>query len=135
MKKRVIDREEALTLMEKAVIERGENWVYPKAVLSGTCAYFMPSWASAETVEASGLRQDSPACLVGLALSYVGLTKEIIGNHNESGVDGVMVAVDDTDDIDWTLSEDAKIVFEAAQHLQDNEATWGDTLNAVREIS
>ena len=131
--KRVIDQEEALALMEKAVLERGEKWCYPH-LLVGECAYFMDDEETFDSVFVNyGLKPNGPSCLVGLALSYVGLTKEIISYHNTEGVTSINDAIEGNDDIDWVLGADAIKVFYKAQEYQDDGAKWGDVLRIVKE--
>ncbi len=134
-KKRVIDREEALTLMEKAVIDRGEDWRYPAAMMSGVCMYFADAEVDAEVTHTYGIASNGPACLVGLALSYVGLTKEIVDYRNDQGVITLRALAVESDDLDWELSSGAISVFSAAQYLQDQGARWGDALDSARGAS
>lgn len=135
MKKRMIDRDEAISLMEKAVIERGEDWRYPRETMGMKCVYFMPSHVEDELVERTGLQKGGPACLVGMALSFVGLTEEIVGYSNDESVLCVSNCAAESDEVDWVLSGGAITVFNAAQKVQDRGGEWGAALKVAKEIS
>ena len=62
----------AVELVTASVKDRGEDYVYPPAVLGDTCSYF---------------KDGIPSCLVGDALSRTGLTHEDIDDYlNEESV-------------------------------------------------
>lgn len=106
---------DALRYLEKAVAEKGEDYVYPS--YQEGCEYF-------ESVYGSNTGQ--PSCIVGHVLSYNGVTREDLGGGlNSSGVltlnsqhpNGVLDVDDATEDL---------LVF--AQRFQDNGMPWGQAV-------
>lgn len=97
-----VDVPEAIALLERAVKERGEDYVYPDAERSayGECQYFIGR---------------APGCLIGLVMTYVGADAE---DANEG--EGVSSQ-------NWpvNLTPGAISVFSLAQEVQDQGGTWG----------
>ena len=141
-----IDWSDALTLIEKAVEERGTEWVYPD---TGECRYmYDPYNYEAEfddslenptkLVEAFG-EVKQPACLVGLALfSFDPRFEGPLWANNDNSVDGWMgidadytVRLDDDDEV--VVTQEAIKVLQAAQSAQDTGSSWGIALERARK--
>jgi len=113
----MIDVKETIALLERAVAERGEDYIYPVGKDSpwrddfGQCLY-----RNSLTGE--------PACIVGLVASYVD------PNVHLNEFDSVN-ALSQT----WmrkNLTDDAIYALRVAQTEQDAGFTWGDALRAVK---
>ena len=179
MSKRQIDRQEALHLLEKSVIDRGHNWIYPEQIGEDKllCEYFIPPnyiqkqidetrsnlrfWreqrqnkytdeqiedlaqAVGEAVRADleqhGLQQNGPACLVGQALSYVGLNYDLaqVEHLNDGSVDSLANSLNQnsvvSETLDWSLDGSALDVLRIAQFCNDRHVPWGAALEISKE--
>lgn len=112
--------EQAVRLLERAVAERGKDYVYraeerkeaeardgdPAAI---ACSYAEPD--------------GSPSCMVGLALSYVGANPVIMEDIGGWAM-GVLP--------DLGVALGTARVFQEAQSAQDMGKTWGVALEAAR---
>lgn len=124
-----LDLDEAVALTKRAIAEKGEDYVYPKAE-AGWCTNF-----DSDT--------SAPSCIVGHILAYKGMTyaqmlgREVAVNdealpinrvdYNSSGIcalvgDGLVQADNKTEQF---LSE--------LQQLQDNGTSWGNSLRSALE--
>jgi hypothetical protein len=104
-----INYEEARALLEKAIADKGEDWVYPD--WTSNCVYFY----------ADG----TPACIIGHALSYAGVTLQELGSGNEIDVDALARSYG------WVaMDEDAIKLFEVVQEEQDRGKPWGEAYQA-----
>lgn len=179
MSKRAIGREEALHLLEKSVIDRGQDWIYPDHIANESllCQYFIPpnyiqqqidearevlrfrrfqkentytdeqiedlALAAGEAVrkelEESGLQQNGPACLVGQALSYVGLNYDMaeVEALNEAAVESLAISVNNnsilSNTLDWWMTVAALDVMRVAQVCNDRHVPWGVALKIASE--
>lgn len=112
----------ALELLERAVQERGEDFVYSKIpnprageddfLNDALCLYF---------------HGGAPSCIVGLALSYEGATQHDFEPYENMGAS----CIDEIDGLELTFN--ARRVFDEAQSKQDAGFTWGDAIDAARE--
>lgn len=120
---RTIDTTEAVALLNRAVEEKGKDFIYEDE--DGTlsqCAYFHGS---------------EPGCIVGHVMSYVGVKPEHLVHEEENFNRGATI---DSLDLARALSENAGVEFthEAkwamlqAQCHQDRGAIWGDALAAAQ---
>jgi hypothetical protein len=109
-----ISAELATELLERAVNQRGADFVYSKDGSSGPeggCYYFM---------------EGEPSCIIGTILSYLGIKPSQVqeGSNAESQVRSLFP---DTSDV----------VLEAlneAQTKQDRGDTWGEALDAFSAV-
>lgn len=108
--------DEAKSLIQRAIDEKGADYVYPEA-WSINCRYFNGD--------------GSPSCIVGHVLHYAGVDgNDWYGtDNNESNVhnlaeDGVLALADAT-----------RILLGVAQARQDHGATWDEAMDeALREV-
>ena len=109
-----ITRENFTAALERAVAERGEDFVYPEAWMtnSNACQY--------------SLKDGTPACIIGLALSYI--DPGIVPGSGEFGSsDAVM---EDLGVEDGPLI----IAARAAQIEQDRGYPWGQVFVVYKQI-
>lgn len=99
----IITYEMAKDLLQRAVEERGEDYVYPRASSPGGCVYF----------EDDG----TPSCIVGHVLAYLGYTKDDIEDFNDQSVGAVSDAAPMDFQARWLLRD--------AQIRQDQGTPWG----------
>lgn len=106
--------DETLALLDKAVDERGLDYKYPDAGKKNTewrDEYGQCLYRNQNTGE--------PACIVGLALSYVGLTHLLEEGASVTGLSAMLEAYFDRDSID---------ALKIAQSNQDLNTCWGDSV-------
>lgn len=98
-------------LLQRAVDERGEDFIYPEEWKTerGQCQYAV---------------NGEPACIVGLALSYAGVDVESLPNDPVDELVGDDFIVDDQRT--WDL-------LAHAQLSQDDGWSWGKSLAHARE--
>ena len=139
----VVDAPEVLALMEKAVAERGEDWVYPA---QGDCRYqYDPydyddeTWAGPEEKAMVAYFGDvkAPACLVGKVLFDLNpeFLEQIVRNgdngesvealHLESG----WVIGDET----FLFTADAIHALQVGQSAQDTGVPWGESVDRAKK--
>jgi hypothetical protein len=113
-----IDALRAVELLEKAVAERGEEWVYQRVhdplydfCGDGVCLY---------------VNEGQPSCLVGMALVLHGVPVQRLEEINRVGAGALH------DHFAEVVAASAAEVFREAQTAQDSGATWGDALSAAR---
>lgn len=115
-----VDYDTALTLLEKAVADMGGEYVYPK---SGTddpqvdCAYF-------------DAMTGQPDCILGHALSYLGIGFSDVENFNEGHAISVLV-----NNGVVNLDDKAERLWQTAQSVQDKGATWESALAQARVVA
>lgn len=123
----VIDAARAVELLEKAVAERGEQYVYAKVFDASAPEWSVPHGYVCVYVDPA---DGQPSCMVGLALSLAGVTTEELLNVNDTSaasLPGERLSVE--------VSPAAATVFENAQQMQDMGATWGNALAAARRTA
>lgn len=108
--------QQALELLEKAVATRGEDYVYPKR----------PSINNDPTPTCLYAYQGKPDCLIGVALSIAGWTIEELVALEDHGVRYAPALA-------ANVSDAARLVFQAAQNVQDGGSTWGAALDNARD--
>lgn len=109
-----INRKLALELLDRAVKEKGEEYIVPH------CVYFAD--------------QGSPACIVGHALSYVGVESDnflgSMGNHE-------IITDLSADFLGVELTPKAYKVFARAQEIQDGREkenpSWGNAVKVTHK--
>lgn len=136
-----IDRNKAIELLEKALEEKGPDYVYER--IDGGCVY---------------VSNGQPSCIVGHALAYAGVPIETISTFDEAGkgdgpyswVDGSSIndlavhneyayeevvqehekTVLEANDIE--LDDEAITVFKVAQTNQDYLTSWGESVERAK---
>jgi hypothetical protein len=108
-----IDAEEALALLERAVAEKGENYIDPNSETTG-CIYF-------------DYQSHQPCCIVGHLLHYKGVGYDDLGHS--LNMDGPVVGVNEHISIFTDL---AQLILVSAQLAQDRGDTWGEALEKAR---
>ncbi len=111
-----LDYDDVIVLLEKAVGEKGESYVYPRAQYGG-CVNF---------------RYDEPACIVGHVLSYLGFGPVVDGPNGfrrSIRAGAVRNVIDETGLVTTYYAERALI---RAQEVQDSGLSWGEALEAAR---
>ena len=109
-----ITRENFTAAMERAVTERGEDFVYPE------------EWRTADGLGACkySLGDGTPACIIGLALWYI--DPGLVPDSSEfGGANAVLSELGVEDPI-------LEVAARAAQINQDSRRTWGDALAAYK---
>lgn len=116
----MIDRQQALDLLEQVVDEGGRDFVYPQDE-NGNCQY---------------VRDGAPSCLVGKALFKAGVKMEDLIRLDEGTADtnGPVAACAMDDVIPGVADYEALYVFNQAQQTQDLGDTWGSALDAARKV-
>lgn len=99
----MIEYEQALELLNRAVAEKGEDFI----ITDGVCQYFYPD---------SG----TPCCIVGHAISYLGYTFDDVRGFNQEAD----VAVLDSE-LGLGLTSQAHDLWRNAQISQDQGRSWG----------
>lgn len=129
MTKKIVSLNLAEELLERAVAEKGEDYVYP-------------NWQYGCSYEGNG----APGCIVGHVLSYLGLTPEQLNQLDHPGlhftdVNGDRMSDNSTvDDIATLLSEEfdidltrpAQLFLNHAQTEQDGGAPWSVALEEAK---
>lgn len=129
---RTITRDDALTMLRRAVDDRGETYVYPGAAEPGAagCRYF-----SDETTEGKfGATADNPhppACIVGHVLDQIGVTyddledvtDERLVTPNTWGATNLLKRLDGL-----TVEPQAMRLLMDVQDYQDSGIAWGDAV-------
>lgn len=117
----------AVELLERAVAERGVDYVYPEDEKAQydphreqQCSYYVGN--------NGGFR---PSCIIGMVIDYLGLREQFLanrglyeGNPGTNVLSALGVAFDKT-----TLS-----LLGEAQTQQDNGATWGDAVERATAV-
>lgn len=109
----VITGERALELLRQVVAEVGETFVYRRPAGHDACVY---------------VHSGAAACLVGHALLAAGARLEDLKQLRDCSID----AVSRVGRL-W-LEWDAAVVFNTAQLLQDEGASWGAALQAASDV-
>lgn len=116
---RTVDVDEALELLQRAVDEKGENFVYQRSPKAGGCLY---------------VHDDVPGCIVGHVLHYLGVPLDAM-----STVEGKWI---NQADVTWlligcgiSLTYKALRILIEAQFIQDGGRPWGDALAAARRVA
>jgi len=112
--------DEAVSLLERAVAEKGADYVYPRAHRLAGCVYF-----EEET--------KAPSCIVGHVLAYKGVDPEpFIEDVNLNG-DTVDSLLSDDEDPGFVNTDGrTKSLLSWVQHIQDNGKPWGDAVYRAR---
>jgi hypothetical protein len=120
----MITKDKAVELIERAVTERGADYVDPGSLGGFGCKY---------------LDGDVPGCIVGTALGLAGATTEQLGamdRHGGGGYYSSMSYLIDSGNLSTLpveTTEAAAEVFLAAQQQQDSGTTWGEALEVARK--
>lgn len=114
----IIDKPKAIELLERAVAEKGADYVDPGSQFGrGGCRY---------------VRDDACGCIVGHAYFYAGATidelKEMDANPDDPGVDSLAWA----EELPIETADEAVRAFSVAQVAQDRGKTWGEALEAAK---
>ncbi|MGW3992207.1 hypothetical protein ACWEF6_01845 [Amycolatopsis sp. NPDC004772] len=116
----IIDKPKAIELLERAVAEKGADYVDPGSQWGkGGCRY---------------VREDACGCIVGHAYFYAGATLEQLkGMDNHPDDPGVAtLAYDELLPVETT--PDAVSAFEVAQRSQDRGESWGTALEKAKAV-
>lgn len=114
---RVIEVPEALELLERAVQEKGADYIDPSAVKANGCEYATDD----------GL----PSCIVGHVFYYLGVDPSKVNNGSVRVVidnGGIVALSGEYIDDSPTFSYGAVSVLQEAQIVQDTKGTWGAAL-------
>lgn len=103
----VLTYDEAVDLLNRAVAEKGPDYVYPRSLSDGLCVYFEGS---------------APSCIVGHLLAYKGIDAEQVAVQNENGFDTLIG--DDVIGVD----RKTECLLNVAQASQDSQMPWGDAV-------
>lgn len=114
----IIDKAKAIELLERAVAEKGADYVDPAALAPGGCVYTI---------------NGHPACIVGYAYFYAGATLGQLSRLNAFGsIDGVLAS-----DVELPIDTEIEAInaFAAAQEEQDSGWSWGVALEAAKAVA
>jgi hypothetical protein len=146
----LIDVPKALELIEAAVKERGEDWVYPD---TGQCRYIYnpEDYDQHFGDEEYELSQDelamvayfgeeqAPACLVGLVMHTLDERfDQVMLIQNDNSVDGWMgdgPYVQTFESVEYEFSHDTIRLLAAAQSAQDSGNPWGEALSRAHSAA
>lgn len=112
VERRVVDRAEAIALLERVVAERGADFMYKEQ----HCRY-----------QYNGV----PSCAVGLALSYLGVTVEQLMGLDYAGENTTFKSVHTLID-GFEFTPAAVAVLARFQFSQDHRAPYGGCLRDVK---
>lgn len=120
-----IDTAEALALLERAVAEKGEDYIYPQlAKVAGKFIYGPDDYHSDNGVCVYQTRYTrQPACIVGHALHYRGLLQNVVDAGRNEGCGPHILA-----DKLGLFTGDAADFLSEVQGAQDGGKTWGAAL-------
>jgi hypothetical protein len=116
VKMETLTYDEVVELLERAVAERGEDYVYPKEdmcpefALNSVCQYFVGS---------------RPSCIIGQVLAYKGITAEQVTEFEGRGGPAVVQRFFDIDD-------STQVLIYEVQSRQDDGLPWGEALANAR---
>lgn len=102
--------DEVLALLEEVVAEYGEDYVYPGHNTTGGCVY---------------TKDGAPSCLVGHALTRLGVPVDFLSEHNDFAVSNIQRL---------TMDEEVLDMLQTAQETQDIGCTWGHALEDARLV-
>lgn len=116
-----IDYDTALNLLQRAVNEKGEDYVYKRKEPFGSCMYFDEN--------------KQPDCIIGHVLSYLGITYDNLSTATLKGEDVNITAVNTLmyHKVIATDSVKTKTLLKKAQIYQDEGSTWGTALELAIE--
>lgn len=131
---RTITRDDALSLLRNAVEDRGADYVYPGTAetlgADVTCRYFADEGVGADDFGQTAENPNPPACIVGHALSQLGVTyadvmatRVVHGETNTASARLLLRALPGLD-----VTPEAEQLFVSAQDSQDGGYTWGDAV-------
>jgi hypothetical protein len=107
-----ISYDEALELLDRAVAERGEDYVY-----DGACEYFQCD------------ADNQPGCIVGHVLAYKGMDPELL---DKLGLNSTKLAyVADKSEV-LKLDIKTKVLLDEVQNRQDTGIPWGKAVSTSR---
>lgn len=106
--------ESALKGLERAVQEKGADYHDPASEKLLSFVYFVG---------------DEPSCIVGHVLHYHGYTSDDIGDDNREAISILAGGK-----FRGLIDDGAGDLLERAQNVQDNCRTWGEALDAAREV-
>src|SRR5215207_3245486 len=106
--------DQTIELLQRAVAEKGDGYVYPGADGYDT---FSCRYADYLTV--------APSCLIGHVLDYLGLLSEAAEGHSANRMEVVHNQ----------FTPGSALVLRAAQILQDKGHAWGEALIAAKETA
>lgn len=135
-----ITKKKAIALMERAVKERGADWTFPINASPRGCFYVLDNDVMEECEgnafddddpDLHGLHAGDPACLVGLALSYLG-NKTIMRDLRIANFENVSTVAERLDEDGIVLTDKAKWALGVAQQCQDVGDSWGTALEEAK---
>ena len=129
----MLTRSETIDLLNRAVQERGADWIYPKDALHGQCLYYVPRPDDMydETVGFTDLNPGDPACIVGLVFSYIGVDYDEIDSLMCNTTDVFNTHCDVSQSRSEALFDHGSLeLLATVQKAQDEGVPWGV---AVRE--
>lgn len=108
----VLTYTEAVALLDRAVAERGEDYVYPEEerTAMGDCRYFFDG---------------HPSCIIGHVLAYKGIGAEQIKDYEGKYVGAVISKF-------FVPAIDVALLFTEAQSMQDNGHSWGQAVSEAK---
>ena len=125
MKKPInLDFDTALELVNRAIEERGEGYVY-EPVKDAGCLYVHrePVWDAA-LGDFGDNDKLTPGCLIGTALHLAGVPLRMLATYEEMGADSVVASLVEQGEI-GSATEEARSFLDNAQAYQDRGKSWG----------
>lgn len=117
----IIDKAKAIELLERAVAEKGADYVDPQA--KNVCAY----------VNDDGV---TPSCIIGHAYFYAGATIAQLDEMDRQGsIEGIVEHAGGEGVLPVETTPEAIAAFMAAQDRQDAGNTWGCALQAAKAVA
>lgn len=110
---RTLDLGEAVVLLEKAIADKGADFVYsPEGTSANSangCVYF---------------KGGAPSCIVGHVISYMGL-------EYDASIEGTMASTA-LENLGVELDVQTRLLLNKVQDAQDIGTPWGEALNEAR---
>ena len=108
--------------LDACVAERGEDYVYPEAgKVDGICQYW---WEGPSDEDEDGKSlPEGPGCIVGLALSKLGVSDQFIQDLTLMNAQNALNLLAKRGS--WQIEEGAAGLFRYAQIKQDAGWSWG----------
>jgi hypothetical protein len=127
-----LDFEKAQQLVNEAIAEKGENYVYEKE--GNSCHYVhgvTRAWDSCKEDYVSAFDDATTGCLVGHALKLGGVPLEVMGKgmHNDSDAQSLLKKLESTGFI--TAMDKVRWYLTNLQQSQDLGTPWGRAAEAA----
>lgn len=124
-----IDEDKFFELLDKAVAERGTEYVYEKACETPSDGQSLCMYVDTRTGEMR------PSCLVGLMLHLAGVSLETLHQNNYAPSNALLRYLGKREGLTLSPYDLVRDLFSYVQGRQDYGDTWGSIADALRQRS